>query len=66
MYLTSVDEIISESHGQKIAIFLGPTQEQLSIISINYVHVNIFLVRPDKDPDRFLHKLLIQSRPRTK
>ena len=39
VYMTSVDELSSEPHGQKIAIILGPHTESSSINSINYVQV---------------------------
>ena len=38
--MTSVDEIISEPHGQKIAIILGPSNEGIAINAINYVQVD--------------------------
>ena len=43
--MTSVDEISSEPHGQKIAIIMGPHQDSPSINAINYVQVRQILHR---------------------
>ena len=39
MFMTSVDEISLEPHGQKIAIVLGPSTDTISINAINYIQV---------------------------
>ncbi len=39
VYMTSIDEINQEPHGQKISIITGLDQNQLNINSINYVQV---------------------------
>ena len=45
VYMTSVDEISNEPHGQKIAILLGPHEDSPSINAINYVQVSQMIVR---------------------
>ena len=57
VYLTSVDEISSEPHGQKISLILGPHTGTISINAINYVQVKYSLDRLDNVLDRYLPKL---------
>lgn len=39
VYMTSIDELNEEPHGQKISIITGLDQHNLQINSINYVQV---------------------------
>ena len=39
VFMTAVDEIITQPHGQKIAIVMGSDREKPSINSISYVQV---------------------------
>ena len=55
-YMTSVDEITHEPHGQKIAIVLGPHQDSPSINAINYVQVPQILPRLETGWDKHLSK----------
>ena len=56
VYLTAVDELVLEPHGQKIAVVLGPSKETISINSINYVQVHLIILRLETEPDRYLRK----------
>jgi hypothetical protein len=53
IYTTSVDEISSEPHGQKIAIILGPHSDSIAINAINYVQVARSLARLANGQGRF-------------
>jgi hypothetical protein len=43
VYMTSIDEINSDPHGQKIVIVAGFDPQHLSINTINYVQVHLHL-----------------------
>lgn len=48
--MTSVDEISNDSHGQKIAIVLGPQTQGVAINTINYIHVLSTLIKTRERP----------------
>jgi hypothetical protein len=64
--MTSIDEINTEPHGQKISIITGLDQNTLNINSINYVQVLLYLCRPETKLEKSILRCFIPSKSREK